>query len=1101
MKALKGFWQFVKDIRLGELTEKGIEAVTATKDFGEALQEQAPNIKALQPHLDKVEPFLKTLDSPVTQLAISGLPFVSIGIGLLKICLTTGKIEPTYEGAVAIAAQLAYLQSLEVALSKVNDDAINSKLNQVSLKTLIEKQLNRLEKKELNSAETDDITSRFPESVLAKRFGETLAEQLKQAGLSEAETRRLVEQVVWGTHRYLYEAITKAGDSVEPLAEFRRMGGQVNQERYASIDDYLTEKIAPLPEEQVFDEREPLIRFRDIYVPLEVQPLTQDGEVQREAKPINIHEWAQRLLEQPDGPRKVMFVQGEAGRGKSVFCRMFADWVRQIEGSYIPLLIRLRHIRKVADNLTETLEKCPDLEQVKFVQRDSDWLADRNTRFLIILDGFDELLLEGRATGGLREFLQQVADFQMRSHHHQCIVTGRPLALQGIGGLITQTKGLERVQIELMSDDLRDQWLDNWQAIFDEAKVTQFRRFIKACPDDIADNLAREPLLLYLLARLHREGHLKSEMFADTPIQAKLRVYRESVNWVLEKQRQDENLRLAGLDDLDDLREVLREAALCVVQSGNETARLTMLKERFQDTSNPIANLLKQSQETTGGSEDKALNNLLTTFYFKPGEGDKRGSVEFAHKSFGEYLFAERLKAAFEDWTALDRRGKRLDLDDRTVNEQIYDLLGYGGFSVEIVEYLFELLKESELNRVKLFERLHGFYQRWCEGEFLNQSSTKNLPLKKLEQLADHGIPTGLKQVDVFAGLNVLIVLFKLHADAQHEDYPNVPEDAPEPEISFHPCGEPETEGFDRDRLLKIVYYADSLGISTFTRIVGPHLYRAYLDSANLVSANLDSANLVSANLYSANLYRANLDSAKLDSANLYSAKLDSANLYSANLYSANLVSADLYSANLYSADLYSANLVSANLYRADLSNANLYRADLSNADLSSADLYRAKLYRAKLVSANLVSADLVSADLSNADLYRAKLVSAILSSAILDSADLSSAILLETDFRGVKNLTDQQLKGKKPPLICGANFPSHIAVDRDRDWDRLPAVLTERYPDDFETLEKAEAFVNKRATSRGLTVEPTPYSPQRTSTPFKNEYKNYGFIPKARLD
>ena len=128
------------------------------------------------------------------------------------------------------------------------------------------------------------------------------------------------------------------------------------------------------------------------------------------------------------------------------------------------------------------------------------------------------------------------------------------------------------------------------------------------------------------------------------------------MNWVLEKQRQDENLRLTGLNNLEDLREVLQEAALCVVQSGNETARLEMVKQRFNTSSNPVAVLLKQAQETTGQSEDKALNNLLTTFYLKPGERDKRGSVEFAHKSFGEYLFAERLLIAFKTWTKLDER-------------------------------------------------------------------------------------------------------------------------------------------------------------------------------------------------------------------------------------------------------------------------------------------------------------------------------------------------------------------------------------------------------------------------------------------------------------
>ena len=204
------------------------------------------------------------------------------------------------------------------------------------------------------------------------------------------------------------------------------------------MDRYLAEKIDTLPDERVFDETDPLVRFRDVYVPLQVQPVTEAGEVNREADPLCIHQWTLGILEQWDEsqPRKVLFVEGDAGRGKSVFCRMFPQVARQRFGdTWIPLVIRLRNLRMLANNLTETLEDCPELEQWNFVRSDNGWLADRNVRFLIVLDGFDELLLEGRTTGGLKEFLQQVAQFQEHSHH-QCIVTGRPLALQGVERLI-----------------------------------------------------------------------------------------------------------------------------------------------------------------------------------------------------------------------------------------------------------------------------------------------------------------------------------------------------------------------------------------------------------------------------------------------------------------------------------------------------------------------------------------------------------------------------------------------------------------------------------------------------------------------------------------
>ena len=109
-------------------------------------------------------------------------------------------------------------------------------------------------------------------------------------------------------------------------------------------------------------------------------------------------------------------------------------------------------------------------------------------------------------------------------------------------------------------------------------------------------------------------------MLGARGIQAKVRVYDESVRWVLERQRQELNERISGLET-EDLRQVLQEAALCVVQSGNETAKLTMLKSRFTDSANPVAELLRQAQTETEKTEDKALNNLLTAFYLEAGRG------------------------------------------------------------------------------------------------------------------------------------------------------------------------------------------------------------------------------------------------------------------------------------------------------------------------------------------------------------------------------------------------------------------------------------------------------------------------------------------------
>jgi hypothetical protein len=48
---------------------------------------------------------------------------VSVGINLLKLGLEMAKVDPTFEGSVAIVAQLAYLQSLETVLGRIQDEA------------------------------------------------------------------------------------------------------------------------------------------------------------------------------------------------------------------------------------------------------------------------------------------------------------------------------------------------------------------------------------------------------------------------------------------------------------------------------------------------------------------------------------------------------------------------------------------------------------------------------------------------------------------------------------------------------------------------------------------------------------------------------------------------------------------------------------------------------------------------------------------------------------------------------------------------------------------------------------------------------------------
>lgn len=119
-----------------------------------------------------------------------------------------------------------------------------------------------------------------------------------------------------------------------------------------------------------------------------------------------------------------------------------------------------------------------------------------------------------------------------------------------------------------------------------------------------------------------------------------------------------------------------------------------------------------------------------------------------------------------------------------------------------------------------------------------------------------------------------------------------------------------------------------------------------------------------------------------------------------------------------------------ADLKQVRMPQASLREADLKGASLNEANLYKAKLCEASLTGANLSRAILIGANLSKAwfrlaDLSQTRLDKADLTEANLERADLRWASLREvnleaalslkdTDLRGVKGLTEEQLKACK---------------------------------------------------------------------------------------
>ncbi len=464
--------------------------------------------------------------------------------------------------------------------------------------------------------------------------------------------------------------------------------------------------------------------------------------------------------------------------------------------------------------------------------------------------------------------------------------------------------------------------MQKWQQVVNPdpevaAKETNaFQEFLNAkeCPQEVKEDLAVEPLLLYLLAAMHRDrdrdGGIKLADFqGGSKVQAKIRVYDRSLEWVLTKQRNKWlHSQIIGLEAdtfQENMELILTEAALALVQSGGEYAQLAMIEARLKKEDSELANIIEELKQ----EDKKSLNTALGAFYIKASAEAKEGGVEFYHKSFSEFLTAKRILRSLEEWTEKGGRRKQWLVDDDKLANQVYDLFGYGGLTWEIVEYLRGLLAENtELSRLDLFKRLYDFYLLWCEGEFIDAEGT-TFPQTKMRELkpflaADTNL--GQRQVDVYPGLNIMILLFELHRYGQSQD-----NQALKQQLNFHPCGEVDENGqpLDRSLLFRLIGYSCCVETWAFSNIVG-----RFLSDANLNGANLEGAKLGDANFEGANLEGANLVGANLVGANLVGANLVGANLVGANLVRAYLGGANLGGANLQGADLVRALLVGANL-------------------------------------------------------------------------------------------------------------------------------------------------------------------------------------------
>ena len=197
-----GFWQDLWTLLNTDVKELGLvsfesagTAIEGTKSLIElagTLDDKRKDLPELASVLAVAKPLIDVLDSPIASVVGGVLPFGSIGLGILKICLQRMEKDPTLSDCVMVVGQAAYLESFQEILSKLEEGELKQVIAPLKLKDLMKAQSERL--KSLKESKPDNATAQqtlncFHDSELARALGQALGKALEEQALQAQRSR------------------------------------------------------------------------------------------------------------------------------------------------------------------------------------------------------------------------------------------------------------------------------------------------------------------------------------------------------------------------------------------------------------------------------------------------------------------------------------------------------------------------------------------------------------------------------------------------------------------------------------------------------------------------------------------------------------------------------------------------------------------------------------------------------------------------------------------------------------------------------------------------------------------------------------------------
>ncbi len=372
-------------------------------------------------------------------------------------------------------------------------------------------------------------------------------------------------------------------------------------------------------------------------------------------------------LDRWDRDTSVRVLSGGPGAGKSSLAKIFAEKIAN-ERNIHTVLVPLYKLDTKIDFRTAVGSFVAD---EGFLLENPIDTAVEGERFLLILDGLDELEMQGKsgqdvAQAFIREVIRTVDRVNSQGCKMQVLISGRELAVQTIetefrkpGQVlhvlpyhVTVGRYRENDNLtfhdpkKLLEEDQRDAW---WQK-FGYLTGIGYQGIPDLLKEGEIGEVTAQPLLNYLVALAYRRGGL--ELSPETNLNS---IFGDLVHAVYERGwAPREHPAVRDISE-DTFFRLLEEVALAVWHGDGRTTTLREIEEHCKESN--ILNLIPALEQ--GASS--GISALLLAFYFRQegrrGDGDK--TFEFTHKSFGEYLTGLRIPpGSASDFTDDDPRAK-----------------------------------------------------------------------------------------------------------------------------------------------------------------------------------------------------------------------------------------------------------------------------------------------------------------------------------------------------------------------------------------------------------------------------------------------------------